>query len=43
MRGLHRSLDDALKHAEELEMPPELIIPVTVAVGENGQYEAIYR
>ena len=43
MRGYHKDLPSALKDAEETEMPPELIRPITVAVAENGLTEPVHK
>jgi hypothetical protein len=43
MRGYHPTLAEALKHAEETDMPPELIRPVPVAIGENGAWEPVHK
>lgn len=43
MRGHHKTLAEALVHAEETEMPPEMIRPVPVAIGPNDEWEPLYR
>lgn len=40
--GLHKTLPDALIHASNHDMPPEIIRPVTVAVAD-GMYEAVHK
>jgi hypothetical protein len=42
MSGLHKTLPDALKAAENEEMPQELIRPVTVAVA-GDLYEEVHK
>jgi hypothetical protein len=43
MKGYHKTLADALKHAEEIEMPPELIRPVPVAISVNNEWEPVHK
>lgn len=42
MRGYHTNLQSALKDAEEIDMPSELIRPVTVAISKT-MYEPVHK
>lgn len=39
IRGLHTTLPEALRNAEETDMPPEMVRAVVVAIDEHGHYE----
>lgn len=39
IRGLHTTLDEALKEAEEVAFPPEMIRPMPVAIDIDGHFE----
>lgn len=43
MRGYHPTIEEALKNAEETEMPVELIRPVPVAIASNGAWEPVHK
>lgn len=43
MKGYHPTLQDALKAAAEIEMPPEMIRPVPVAITEDTSWEPVQK
>lgn len=43
MQGLFTTLEEAVENAKEIDMPLEMVRPVTVALADNGQYEEVHR
>ena len=43
MQGLFTTLEEAVENAKQIDMPLEMVRPVTVAIAENGQYEEVFR
>lgn len=43
MEGLFKTLPEAVESAKKIEMPFEMIRPVTVAIDKHGHYEECHR
>lgn len=43
IKGLHKTVEEAIQSAHETEMSPDMIRSVPVALGANGEYEERYQ